>query len=42
MTFIILPNQLFDKKHLDKKLDILLWEHPHYFKDYNFNKKKGI
>ena len=42
MTFIILPNQLFDKKHLDKKLDILLWEHPHYFKDYNFNKKKII
>jgi len=42
MSFIILPNQLFDKKHLDKKTAILLWEHPHFFKDYNFNKKKLI
>ena len=42
MIFLILPNQLFDKKFLDKKIDIILWEHPHYFKDYNFNKKKLI
>ena len=39
MIFILLPNQLFDKKHLDKKQTIHLWEHPHYFKDYNYNKK---
>ena len=40
MNFIILPNQLFDKKFLDKKNNIIIWEHPHYFKTYNYNKKK--
>jgi len=24
----------------ETKINILIWEHPHYFKDYNFNKKK--
>jgi deoxyribodipyrimidine photolyase-related protein len=38
--FIILPNQLFEIKHLDKKYNYIIWEHPHYFKSYNFNKKK--
>ena len=40
---IILPTQLFDKKYIDKieNIDkIILWEHPHYFKKYNYNKKK--
>lgn len=51
--FLILPNQLFDKKillELDHKINInnsikqtcqfILWEHPHYFTKYNYNKKK--
>ena len=38
--FLILPNQLFDKKYLDKKYKYILWEHPHYFTKYNYNKKK--
>ena len=38
--FLILPNQLFDKKFLDKKNKHILWEHPHYFKSFNYNKKK--
>ncbi len=46
MKFLILPNQLFDKKflkkHIDKKDQIILYEHPQYFKKYNFNKKKLI
>ena len=42
MVLLLLPNQLFEKKHLDKKQTIHLWEHPHYFKDYNYNKKKLI
>jgi len=40
MYHLILPTQLFDKKYLDKKKTILLWEHPHYFKGYKYNKKK--
>lgn len=40
--FVILPNQLFEKKHLDRKYKYILWEHPHYFKGYNYNKKKLI
>lgn len=39
-TFVILPNQLFKKNHLNKKYNYVLWEHPHYFKSYNYNKKK--
>jgi deoxyribodipyrimidine photolyase-related protein len=38
--FLILPHQLFNKKYLNKKYDYILWEHPHYFKKYNYNKKK--
>ena len=41
-NFIILPNQLFEKKFLDKKNKYILYEHPHYFKKYNYNKKKLI
>uniref|UniRef100_A0A6C0LJM0 Cryptochrome/DNA photolyase FAD-binding domain-containing protein n=1 Tax=viral metagenome TaxID=1070528 RepID=A0A6C0LJM0_9ZZZZ len=40
--FIILPNQLFDKKYLDKKYKYIIWEHPHYFTCYNYNKKKLV
>jgi deoxyribodipyrimidine photolyase-related protein len=42
MEFVILPHQLFDKKYLDKKYNYILWEHPHYFKKYKYNKKKLI
>ena len=42
MIFLLLPHQLFDSKYLDKKKkSFILWEHPKYFKDYNFNKKKN-
>lgn len=40
--FLILPHQLFDKNYLDKKYNYIIWEHPHYFKKYNYNKKKII
>jgi len=38
--FLILPHQLFNKKYLNNKYSYILWEHPHYFKKYNYNKKK--
>ena len=42
-TFIILPHQLFESKYLDKnKYKYIIWEHPHYFKEFNYNKKKLI
>ena len=40
--FIILPHHLYNKKYLSKKFEYILWEHPHYFKKYNYNKKKII
>lgn len=40
MYFLILPNQLFDIKYLDKSFNYIIWECPHYFKAYNYNKKK--
>ena len=43
---VILPHQLFDiktlSKYIDKTTKLLLWEHPHYFTAYNYNKKKLI
>lgn len=42
MNFLILPNQLFDASYLDKKYKIIIWECPHFFKDYNYNKKKLV
>ena len=39
-TFLILPNQLFEKKFLNKNNNFVIWEHPHYFKSYKYNKKK--
>ena len=41
-SFLILPNQLFDYKLLNKKYKFIIWEHPHYFTTYNYNKKKLI
>jgi deoxyribodipyrimidine photolyase-related protein len=41
-SFIILPNQLFDKQYLDQSYNYIIYEHPHYFKTYNYNKKKLI
>ena len=42
MYFLILPNQLFDVKYLDKSYDYIIWECPHFFTAYNYNKKKLI
>ncbi len=40
---LILPHQLYDKKFLPKDIkDIIIWEHPHYFKKYKYNKKKLV
>ena len=39
--FLILPNQLFEDKYLNKEYNYIIWEHPHYFKSYNYNKKKS-
>ena len=40
MSLVILPHQLYDKKYIDKSYKIVLYEHPHYFKKYNYNKKR--
>ena len=40
MIFLILPNQLFDIKHFNKSFKYIIWECPHFFTDYNYNKKK--
>lgn len=43
MDLLILPNQLFDIKYIKKVTDyksVIIWEHPHYFTTYNYNKKK--
>lgn len=42
MDFVILPTQLFDIKYLDKTNRYIIYEHPHYFESYNYNKKKII
>lgn len=42
-TLVILPNCLFEKKHIPKCIDsLIIWEHPHYFKSYKYNVKKLI
>ena len=38
--FLILPNQLFNKKYLNTNYTYIIWEHPHYFIKYKYNKKK--
>ena len=40
MYFLILPNQLFEAKYIDKSYKIVIWECPHFFTDYKYNKKK--
>lgn len=40
--FLILPNQLYDKKFINIDEKIVIYEHPHYFTKYNYNKKKLI
>jgi deoxyribodipyrimidine photolyase-related protein len=42
MVFVILPNQLFDKMYLLDGYKYIIYEHPHYFESYNYNKKKLI
>jgi deoxyribodipyrimidine photolyase-like uncharacterized protein len=44
MIFLILPHQLFHIKYLKDYKDnyFYLYEHPQYFKKYNYNKKKLI
>jgi deoxyribodipyrimidine photolyase-related protein len=42
MYFLILPNQLFDVKYLDKSYTYIIWECPHFFTAYKYNKKKLI
>ena len=42
MKLLILPHQLFDPKYFPDVKNIILYEHPQYFKKYNFNKKKLI
>ena len=42
MKLLILPHQLFDTKYFPKDVKVILFEHPQYFKKYNFNKKKLI
>ncbi len=43
---IVLPTQLFQIKYIkntkNKFNKIIIWEHPHYFTKYNYNKKKII
>ena len=45
-NLLLLPNQLFSIPDYIKKLDgiknVILYEHPQYFKKYNFNKKKLV
>lgn len=40
--FLILPHQLFHKKYLKKNYNYIIYEHPHYFDSYKYNKKKLI
>ena len=42
-VLLVLPTQLFRLEYLpdDVQIDlVILWEHPHYFTKYNYNKKK--
>jgi deoxyribodipyrimidine photolyase-related protein len=42
-TFVLLPTQIFSLNYIpSKKYLYILWEHPYYFKAYNYNKKKLI
>jgi len=42
-TLVIFPNTLFHKKHIPKEVKkIIIWEHPHYFTKYRYNKKRLV
>lgn len=36
---LVLPTHVYDKKYLPNADLIIIYEHPHYFTDYNYNKK---
>ena len=40
MYFVLLPTQLYDIQYLSKEYKYIIWEHPHYFTSYVYNKKK--
>jgi deoxyribodipyrimidine photolyase-related protein len=46
MLILILPNQLYEKSELLKKINkddtIILYEHPSYFSEFNFHKMKLV
>lgn len=42
MTHLILPHQLFEVSLLPKAKLYIIWEHPHYFRKWNYNTKKLI
>ncbi len=43
MILLILPHQLFNIKYIPKDITkVIIYEHPHYFKKYRFNKKKLV
>lgn len=42
-TLVVLPNQLFEARHFPKSIEkIIIWEHPHYFTKYRYNKLKLV
>lgn len=42
-TLLVLPNTLFKKKYIPKEVKkIIIWEHPHYFTKYRYNKKRLV
>ena len=40
MNFVLIPNHVYSKKYLPKEYQYIIWEHPHYFTSYIYNKKK--
>lgn len=43
MKLLLLPHQLYDVSYFPEGItEVILYEHPHYFKKYNYNKKKLI
>jgi deoxyribodipyrimidine photolyase-related protein len=42
MNHLILPTQIYNKSYLDKNNTYILYEHPHYYNDFNYNKKKLV
>lgn len=41
MLLLVLPHQLYEYKYIPKDVsEVIIYEHPHYFSDYNYNQKK--